>query len=620
MIQPKYTLPFHVKRSLLRNIKSKETIQFSEKDFTLFFNEAPIGMLMTTPDGYFFRVNEAFCDLIGYTQKELMGKTIFDITHQDDLPTTKDIFKEVQAGERYKVGVEKRYIRKTGEVVWVRVMATWFLDNNRKPLYSVGLIQNITEEKKNEFINSSFFERNQKQQSVIVKLATNNAVYNSNFETAINIITEASANTLDVERVGIWLLNKDKQQLQCLDLYERASKKHSSGMILSAQQYPDYFKSIVTGRAVDAVDAQTDPRTREFAESYLKPFGITSMLDAAIRVSGDIVGIICHEHVGPIRHWLSDETTFAGEIADQVAQVMLNNERKKVLNDLHEANCALEKRVEERTKALREEMAERKRSEQKEKELQAQLLQAEKLSSIGLLSAGIAHELNNPLTGLLSLLRTYRKRKDEGSEDYRDLTEMLEASDHMAQIIEDLNSFSRVSEGKMDPLNINKDIIKSTLSFTIPRTSENKIIIKQELTEGLPYIRGNKQQLQQVLVNLLTNAYDAMPEGGILTIKTSLTADKNFVNLSVSDTGTGISKTFLSKIFDPFFTTKMVGKGTGLGLSVLHGIIQYHGGEIAVQSKEGIGTCFSIILPTYDSCVKKTGNIRILSLQESEVC
>ena len=274
-------------------------------------------------------------------------------------------------------------------------------------------------------------------------------------------------------------------------------------------------------------------------------------------------------------------------------------ERKRVEEALQRANDELEIRVEKRTTELLNEISGRKKAEAKGSDLRAKLIQAEKLSSLGLMAAGVAHELNNPLTGMLSLIRTYLRRKEEGDEDYNDLCEMLEASNHMAKIVEDLNSFSRVSEGDLREIDL-KSVIESTLSFSTKQLKYKNIQIKKKYTEDLPKIKGNKPHLQQVVLNLLTNCQDAMPDGGELTISTSYSKDRKTVFFAFEDEGKGIKKEDVGKIFDPFFTTKAIGEGVGLGLSVMHGIIQAHQGEIFVETQEGKGTKINIALPAFD--------------------
>jgi len=243
----------------------------------------------------------------------------------------------------------------------------------------------------------------------------------------------------------------------------------------------------------------------------------------------------------------------------------------------------------------RRKASELRRAYEKLQILQTQLLTAEKLSGVGQLAAGVAHELNSPLAGLLSLLRTYQKRSQENPDDLDLVTSMLEAAKHMAKIVGDLTSFARESKGELEELDLNT-VIDATLSFAGYHLNKNQIELKKDLCENLKKIQADKSQMQQVLLNLITNARDAMPTGGVFTISTSNDED-GMVSLKCSDTGAGIPDEDISKIFDPFFTTKDQGKGVGLGLSISHGIIENHKGKIKVHTEKDYGTTFNVLLP-----------------------
>ncbi len=241
-------------------------------------------------------------------------------------------------------------------------------------------------------------------------------------------------------------------------------------------------------------------------------------------------------------------------------------------------------------------ISEHKTAEKKEKELRSRLIHSAKLSSIGLLSAGIAHELNSPLTGILSFFRLRLKEAEKDPKLYEKLTIMLEASEHMAKIINNLTAFSRETNYKLSEINLN-DIIESTLSFSSQLLVKNNINIVKKYTPDLMKIKGNKEELQQVILNLITNGRDAMSAGGEFTISTYNLKDENKVVVEFLDNGTGIKEGDLEKIFDPFFTTKSPGEGTGLGLFISKGIVKSHSGEILVESKPGKGARFILSLP-----------------------
>ena len=235
---------------------------------------------------------------------------------------------------------------------------------------------------------------------------------------------------------------------------------------------------------------------------------------------------------------------------------------------------------------------------EREKQLQTatskQLGRSEKLASLGRLAAGVAHEINNPLTGVLTFAHLLKEKSNMDDQDRQDLDLIIHETTRAAEIVRGLLDFARERAVVMEPLNIN-EVIGRTLRLIRNQKLFDRIVITEELAHDLPDIRGDINQLQQVLLNLSLNACEAMPGGGTLTIRT--VAEEDRVLVTLSDTGCGIKPEHFDRVFEPFFTTKPVGKGTGLGLSVSYGIIQQHGGAIELDSAEGQGTTFSILLP-----------------------
>jgi PAS domain S-box-containing protein len=229
-------------------------------------------------------------------------------------------------------------------------------------------------------------------------------------------------------------------------------------------------------------------------------------------------------------------------------------------------------------------------------ETHLQLVNSEKMASLGKLAAGIAHEINNPMGGIL-IYSSLLVEALEGDDSRRqDLEKIVQEATRCKEIVKSLLEFSRQTEPKMEATDINKAIIDG-LFFLENQALFHNIEIMKNLAPGLPRVRGNASQLKQVFMNIIVNAAEAMHESGTLTITTGLSGDKKEIWVDFADTGEGIPQENLSKIFDPFFTTKEVGKGTGLGLSTSYGIIDEHGGRIVVESQVRKGTTFRIELP-----------------------
>lgn len=261
--------------------------------------------------------------------------------------------------------------------------------------------------------------------------------------------------------------------------------------------------------------------------------------------------------------------------------------------ELQELVQTLESKVEERTQELR--VAE------------AEIAQGEKLASVGVLAAGIAHELNNPLTGVLTFTSLLRKKMPDGSEDAEDLDLVIRETRRCASIIKRLLDFSREKVPAKGWFDLNQ-VIADTVRFTDRPASLRHIEIKTDLDPALPLVWGDADLIKQVILNILVNAQQAIEAEGNIIVESCPYIAKApakpgaeavpMIEIAIKDTGCGIPEADLQRIFDPFFTSKEVGKGTGLGLSVSYGIVKAHGGRIEVESAVGKGSTFRVLLPT----------------------
>ena len=236
----------------------------------------------------------------------------------------------------------------------------------------------------------------------------------------------------------------------------------------------------------------------------------------------------------------------------------------------------------------------RKEALDKKKILEEQLRHADRLATIGQLAAGIAHELNNPLGDILGFAQLACKYPDLNEDVYQDLVKIVKSTLYAREIIKKVLYFGRQTHPREAKTDLNK-LIGEWMDFFESRCAKSGIQIVVERDEGLPNVNGDPAQLNQVFVNVVVNAIQAMPSGGTLTIKTMRKRDR--ASIIVQDTGQGIEEENMNKIFLPFFTTKEVDEGTGLGLSVVYGIVNEHGGTIEVDSKKGQGSTFSIKFP-----------------------
>jgi two-component system NtrC family sensor kinase len=226
---------------------------------------------------------------------------------------------------------------------------------------------------------------------------------------------------------------------------------------------------------------------------------------------------------------------------------------------------------------------------------QQELLRQEKLASIGQLAAGVAHEINNPLGTILLLGDVLHNQTPENTPEREDLKLMIDEAMRAKRIVADLLNFARQQEVLAQETDLNALLGQVVAALKVQPIFQQVEIVTQ-FTDQLPSIQADPDQLQQVFINLMNNAAEAMDGQGVITLQTAL-QDQFWVEVKITDTGPGIPKENMSKVFTPFFTTKEVGKGTGLGLSIVYGIIKLHRGQIAVQSEVGRGTTFIITLP-----------------------
>jgi signal transduction histidine kinase len=284
---------------------------------------------------------------------------------------------------------------------------------------------------------------------------------------------------------------------------------------------------------------------------------------------------------------IAPESEELGELARSfnVMQARL----RSAMAEINQFTQNLETKVEERTQQLQA--------------AQKKLLHNDRLASLGQLSASVAHEINNPLSGVLNLsMLMQRMLKDDGVplnrvEEFRKyLGQVTSETTRVARIVSDLLAFSRRSKPQRSEADLNR-LVKGTLSLAQHKMKLNNVEVEIDLHEGLAPVLCDGSQIQQVTLNLLLNAAEATQSKAERRVTISTDGDAEAVRLTVSDNGEGISPENLNKIFDPFFTTKSEGKGVGLGLAVSYGIVQAHGGDIEVKSQPGIGTTFVVTLP-----------------------
>ncbi len=428
------------------------------------------------------------------------------------------------------------------------------------------LTREIVFRKKAEQILKQRTERIIHHQKTLVKLSK---YTNKDLASTIHRTTAEAANTLSVERVGVWLLSENADELICEDIYKQSQDSHESGLQLKAADYPSYFQAIENSRIVAADDATKDPRTRELARDYLEPTAITSMLDVPIRLHGKTLGVLCHEHVKSPREWSLEEQDFAASIADMISLQIEANERQKAERALAKANEHLADIVRELRRS--------------NKELQD-------------FAYVTAHDLKAPLRGIGTLTdwitSDYADRLDEEGRHHLGLLKGRVA--RMSELIDSILHYSEIGRTtrRIESVDLN-----ALLSEVIGQLSPPEHI-QINVDADLPTLISEKARLIQLFQNLIGNAIKYMnkPQG---RVEVGCIDQDDYWRFHVTDNGPGIDQKYFTKIFQMFqtLTRRDELESTGIGLAVVKKIVDLYGGNVWIESTVGEGTTFYFTLP-----------------------
>lgn len=382
-------------------------------------------------------------------------------------------------------------------------------------------------------------------------------------------LAEIASRALQVERVGCWSLIDEGRALRCRYLLQRSDQQVFQGAVLRRRDFPSYFDAMAKHRAIVANDARHSKQTRELGDAYLAPLGIGAMLDAPIYVEGQVVGIVCHEHVGGPREWTEAESAFAGSVADNIARLYGEHQH-------HHAENALAA-------------------------YQRHLMELHRMEAVGRMAAGIAHDFRGIIGAALGFAELIRRVPDLPAQADQYAERVIEALERGRKLTQQVMSF-----GKDDPVSprvIDPAAVITSMARMLTAMLGKDIQLDLKLEQPGSRIFMDPTQLERALLNLVLNARDAMPNGGQLTIDLADAQIEDddgdrttYVSIAVQDTGAGMDAETRRKVLEPFFTTKGE-QGTGLGLVIVDQIVSRSGGSLSIESEPGHGTTVRMFLP-----------------------
>lgn len=553
--------------------KRLKHLEKSEEKYRTIVERSLDGIILTDPKGTILEINQAAVEILGYKSKEevlALGSALTLFENKDKLAS----FQERVFGDGFVSGFEARLVGKNGKAFDALSSSNVILDIINQITGYVILFRDITEEKNAQ-------EQVERQN---VRLATLNAISltvssSLDLDQVLNNTIDKMLEFLGPDCVRIYLLDDKKEILnlaahrgfsaQFIEKDDMRSRRVGEGLL---------GKTVLTRetKVVDNFLRSEDPYVGPIAEE-----GIQSTVYIPLVLKGEPVGVMCVCSRSEFK-FSENYVKFLTAIGNQIGMAAQNAILYEDVN----------------------------RAYQELKEAQEQVIRTEKLASLGKLSATIAHEINNPIAAVLTYVKLMMKLVKKGQfsqERVQDISRylgtMVSEMTRCGEIVKNLLAFSRRTKIAIKPHDIN-EIINRTLVLISHDLELKEIQLKGKLEPDLPKVRCDFRQIQQVLLNLIINASEAIENGGVLSISAMLSEKNGFLEIAISDTGCGISEQDQKNIFEPFFTTKEEGKGVGLGLSVVYGIITNHNGSIEVESEVGKGSTFKVLLPVQGSSNK----------------
>jgi PAS domain S-box-containing protein len=545
--------------------KAVEFLEESEEKYKELVNLLPQIVFETDKKGNITFTNYHAFDLLGYTLEDInKGLNVIDIIAPPDRRNARRHLRKVMKGLKLE-GVEYLLQRKDGSAFSVLSYYTSIIHDD-KPVGLRGIAIDLTERKRTENLTRI-------QRDLSMKLSTATSLFEG-----LRLCLETALQASELDCGGVYLVDETSGALD-LAFYQGFPE----AFISSASHYEadsDNVKLVMRGKPVYSKHQDLGvPLDESSKREQLKAIGVLPIIH-----HGQVIGCM-----NVASHTLEEVPVFSRSaletIAAQIGSVITHLQAEEALKESE------------------------KKAEDEKRKLEEQLFQAQKMESIGRLAGGVAHDFNNILTSIMGYAELLKlKFANTSGREKKAADIIIKSSERASDLTQQLLAFARGGKYNPVPLTVN-DLIKQTINVS-EKIFEKNIEVKYHLEEKLKPIEADRNQLDQVLTNIIINAKDAMPNGGELSFKTANVylgeeytgkfqelKPGDYVEIAITDTGIGMPRSVKDRIFEPFFTTKGAGCGTGLGLATVYGIIKNHNGHITCTSEPGKGTTFTLYLP-----------------------
>ncbi len=629
--------------------RTEEALKESERNFRRIFDQSPIATAIAI-DGHFTRVNRAMCSMLGYTEEEFVSLRFADITHPDHLDTDREEVKRLISGEIEEYITEKKYLRKDGSILWGQLSLRAIRDASGHYLYSLPMVVDITERKRTE---EALRESEEKYRLVLENV--NEAIFIAQ-EGMLKYVNPATIRLVDYPKEVVlskpfteFVHPEDRSMVLERHLKRLRGEKVPSVYsfrIIASNSTPRWVQVHATrieweGRPA-TINFLIDITERTQAEEALQKSeekfrfitermsDVVWTLDANMRVqyvSPSISKALGFTPEERIKQALVERITPESlKKVQEVLELEMRHERESSVDSDRSITLELEYYHKDCSTVWHETVVSGIRDAEgniigfhgasrditERKRLEERLRRSEKMEVLGTLAGGVAHDLNNVLGVLIGYSELLLEKVQDGNPLRNYVTNIFQSAQKGAAIVKDLLTLARRGVAVSEVVNLNRVISDylNTPEFEKLKVHHSYVTFKVSLGENLMNIKGSPVHLEKTIMNLVSNASEAISNQGEVTIRTeNRYIDKpirdcddvregDYVVLTVSDNGKGILSSDLEKIFEPFYTKKVMGRsGTGLGLTVVWGTVKDHGGYIDVRSEAGQGSTFMIYLP-----------------------